>query len=157
MAPGAILSYDIVVNAGNSWFGGDPRPFGLPLQPGPLAATITVDNTKIDKTGILDFSFATGTRTWTENLIVDGPLATQLTYSVSGELDSFAISFADLSAFLYLASNDTMSLIDGASYIACNDCVDFSTAAPTATPVPGTLALVLGAGLAGALARRRRS
>jgi PEP-CTERM motif len=156
VTPGAILPHNIVVNANNSWVGSIPRPFGLPPQPGPLPATITVDNTKTDKTGILDFSFVTGTKTWTENQITDLPLTTQLTFGASGELIDFVISLSDLSAFLILASSDTMNLGDGTTSISCNGCVDFSPAA-TETPLPGTLVLLFAAGLAGALMRRRKS
>lgn len=154
-ASAAILSYDILVKpfgAGNVWFGSNPAPFGLPLQPAEITGTIVVDNTKTDKTGIMDFSMTTGTKTWTEALIDDTIfIPAFLQFDLTGELQNFVVSFRDTPAFLILASLDTMNLDGSTSRLACNDCVEFVRQVPE----PSSIVLVLAGALVSALVRRR--
>jgi len=153
----SILTYDFAVT-GSPWTGTNPRPYGLPLQPAPLSGKLTVDNTKTDKTGLVDFVFVTGTKTWTENFgDRTTPVPTFFTFNASGDLTEFLVNLKDDPSFLFLASSNTMGLSDGTLSLNCNGCVSFSRATASA-PVPGTLALLLGAGaVAGGMARRRWS
>lgn len=155
------LSYDIEVDG---TFTGIP-PFGLSNPPGKLTAKIKVDEAKpAGKDQVIDFVFVTGTKTWDETLLGDTPLPTALTFK-AGVLTAFHLSFTDLPAGLFLASNkddaadNTFNVTDGGRLgLFCADgCVSFAAAASNA-PAPGTLALLLGAVAgAGGFARRRKS
>ena len=159
LVPATLLSYDIVVDGVGAWDGSIPRPFGLPPQPAPLTGKLTVDNTKTDKSGLIDFVFVTGAKAWTENFPDrTTPAPTSFKFDALGNLTEFLVNLNDAPGFLTLASNNTMNASDGTSSIFCNSCVHFSAAAAAKAPIPGTLALLVGAcAAAGGLARRRRS
>jgi hypothetical protein len=161
LASGAILSYDVVVDGPFFVVGGPP--FDLPDPPGKLKAKLKVDNTKTDKDAVVDFDFVTGTKSWTENFIVDSfnGFTTQLTFA-GGNLTAFQLIFLDPPEGLLLFDStsvvtDDVSGQQGSKTIGCQgDCVSFLLAADAQAPVPGTLVLLLAGGAAAVGFARRR-
>lgn len=151
----APVQYAITVSGG--WFDSMGTPYGMPLSP-TLTGSITVDNALPGIAGLIDFSLATGSKTWTEADFVGGSAAS-LTYDPSGALAGFGLNdFQDGLAFLYIYSNNTMAVFDGRQSNACNGCVTIGAGVPVnETPEPGSLALAGLALLGAGLARRRRA
>ena len=67
LAGAAPVTYDITVSGG--WLNSDGNPFGMAFSP-TLSGTITVDNSIAGIAGLIDFSLATGSHTWTESEFV---------------------------------------------------------------------------------------
>jgi hypothetical protein len=154
-AHAAPITYDITVTGGDWVTVGTPA-FGLAGQP-ELHGWVTVDNALSGLAAFQDFSFTTGTHTWTMAEYV-GPTA-QALFNGSGNLYQFSLdgfTFGDLHMYFYMV-NTTNIFGDGSAFF-CNNCISLSAGVARAVPEPETLWLIaLGVACAVYVRGRRRS
>lgn len=153
MANATLLTYDISV-ASHNWSSGGVPAFGLSGQP-TLTGWVTVDNTLTGLAAFREFSFTTGTHTWTLDHYV-GPTASAL-FTSGGQLAQFSLanfSYNDVSMYFY--SNNTTNVFRFDGYFFCNHCITLTPGSlRTAVPEPAPLALLSIGLLALAIAHRR--
>ena len=143
------ITYDVTLSG--DWFYVE-SPFGMPPSP-VLQGTLTVDSANAGTVAaFVDFSIATGSKTWTLDDFTGDP-ANDLTasFDVGGALINFGLSNWQIggSEFLFIYSNNTVSVGDGRLEDACNHCQSNAT-----VPAPATIAL-MGLGLLGVRLRRK--
>ena len=147
-AQAATIVQGFTVSAGN-WVNGGPAPYGIEANP-TIIGSITVDNTKTDKTAFLAINYKTGSRIWTLADIFSG----NLTFDSLGKVVQF--SFQDSGGRNYFYSNNTVGIGEGRAFQFCNGCVSL-TEAVAAVPEPATWTLMLlGFGFVGGAMRSRK-
>jgi len=156
MASSVPMTYEIKVDG--IWTETDPGPFGLPfpLVPSVFTALVTVDSELAGMARLTDFLMTTGNKAWTEDLLLASQ--SELVFNATA-LAGFQLTFQDGLDILMLTYPRVGSLMylldDGGPSLNCLQCVALASVSDQAVPVPNTLALLLGAGLACAGLRRR--
>lgn len=152
-AQAAIFDYGFTVSG--PWFDNSGNPYGMPLSPS-LTGTVRVDNSLTGFAAVQDFSFQTGSKTWTMAEVVSGDSF----FDVFFNLVQFDVQFQDSSGQGYFYSNNTVSVQEYLtnSSNACNSCVQLGQGvAVNPVPEPETYAMMLaGLGLLGLIGRRRK-
>lgn len=153
LANATLLTYDINVASAN-WSNIGAPAFGLAGQP-TLTGWVTVDNRQSGLAAFKDFSFTTGSHTWTLDHYV-GPRAA-VWFDGNGNLTQFSLAnFSYGGVSMYFYSNNTTSIFNFDGYFFCNHCISLTPgAARTSVPEPTTIAM-LAMGLFGLAAMRAR-